>query len=566
MRTSLWTPPIAGTKAVPKRTGRSRRELKSAIDFYRKHSGLIQDEHSKILHALQSVEYSEHTVHPLRLHLWSHPASPCTPSLDELEDRHKKWFSVCKLDMASAKESLDELKQIQDRVSDLWLRTGATLPTRDADQRVALEATQTALKHMLSRKDITTYLHTMALLIYSSRKALEYSAHLLSLWVHVGKTHPGDIFREMDTRQQVLWSAFALSYDQQTWNLLMACPWTVACALHLLAVDAPNPLTNRRSGSVPTNSEAMECTESDGGERNIRVLSGDPARPPTSDAVFAAVGSALAQRMLEGCFRLSVVRSENSRLVEAVWPFKNVEGQDHKRSLHINFVSDTSGHGIEEPDVIEMIRDYWKKKASSNNDCWLDEGFEALSKLADTSELSDNHLHMSLGRPKAHCECILAQHWVARRHLTNQVIPLIGTSSHVCTTCITFLRAVLDYADNQSEAHGGGSTTWDDLERVVPGRRYAFRLCMVPKQSPIQVKKRVANELAAQLKRKLKSGWMIALLEKTLRTARGEDVGSDSYRREPDRNWFLYEGADANEFEPILRRGYEGPEEDAEED
>lgn len=496
---------------MPKRTGRSRRNLKSAIDFYRKHSGKIQNEHSLISHALRSIEYSSCTVHPLRPHLWSQPASLCTPSLDELEDQHKKWFPEYKLDTAPVKESLRDLKQIQDRISHLWLRTGATLPKGDADPCIALEAAQRTLKHMPFRKDITTYLHTMALLVYSSRKSLEYSARLLSLWVHVAKTHRGAMFREMDTRRQVLRSAFAFSYEERTWGILMLCPWTVACALHLLADDATEPRTKRRSASVPTTPEAMECTES-----------GGTARPPKSDALFAAVGSALVQRMLEDCFRLAVTRSENNRLLHVVRPFIAAEGQEHKRSIHIDFVSDMSGHGIGEADVIQMIREYWKEQAFSDTCYWLREESELLFDLADTPALSDTLLHMNLGRPKAHCECILAQHWMARRHLTNQVFPHIGVSAHACRTCRHFLWAVLLHTDKHPTAYGPDFTMYDASRRMIPGTRGAYHLCMVPQQSPIPVKERVADQLLDHVMVELSmSDRLITALKEELTTARG---------------------------------------------
>jgi hypothetical protein len=172
---------------MPKKTGHSKK-LQFAIDFYRQNLGKIQNEHAQILLVLRAIESPKYTT-------------TCTPELSQLE-----------LNVAPAKDSLDDLKQIEDLISDLWLRTGATSPTPDADPRVVQRPTT---------ENITSYLHTMALLIYSSRTALEYLARMFSLWVHISKTHRGDLFREMDTRQEVLWCSLALCYEQQTWNALM---------------------------------------------------------------------------------------------------------------------------------------------------------------------------------------------------------------------------------------------------------------------------------------------------------------------------------------------------------
>ena len=192
---------------MPKKTGHSKK-LQFAIDFYHQNLGKIQDEHAQILLVLRAIEPPKYTT-------------TCTPELSQLEYQHEKWFSDCKLNVAPAKDSLDGLKQIEDLISDLWLRTGATSPTPDADPRVALEAAQNSLAQRPTTENITSYPHTMALLIYSSRKALEYLARMFSLWVHIGKTHRGDLFRETNTKQEVLWCSLALCYEQQTWNALM---------------------------------------------------------------------------------------------------------------------------------------------------------------------------------------------------------------------------------------------------------------------------------------------------------------------------------------------------------
>ncbi|KAG8160191.1 hypothetical protein KVR01_009727 [Diaporthe batatas] len=505
---------------MPETTGRSRRKLESAIDFYNNHSDKIHKEHPGILTALRYIQDPEHqsTLHPLRLHFWGQPGLR-TPALGKLEDQHRKWFSHCKLDFAPAKESLEDLKRIQDRVSDLWLRTGADLATHDADPRIALEAAQSTLKHMPSEENITSYLHTMALLVYSTRKALEYSAHLLSLWVDIGRSHGGTLLEEKDTRQEILRCCAEFFNEQQAWPLLMSCPWTVAFALHLLADDSP---------------EAMEHPERDDGEGNIRILSGNPARPPKFAAVFVAVDNTLVKCMLKSCFRLNTTKNEDKHLMWSVRPFINCADHGYKRSIHINFISDTSGHEIEESDVLQMIRQYWREQDTLKCRTLAEEGFLLLSQLADTRELLDDHLHMKFSRPKAHCECILAQHWMARRHLTNQLFPLIGTSSHTCQTCDSFLRAMLVHTNTLPTAHDQEFAESDALERMIPGTANAYRLCMVPEQSPTPVKEAVAGELMCRVRMQLRRNKVLHMLEEQVREASRGDIDSDSHRREFD--------------------------------
>lgn len=501
---------------MPEKTSCSKK-LSPAINFYLENSEKIQKEHSQIRYVLRTIKSPEHTAHPLRMRLWSQAATTCIPGLSELEDQCKKWFSDCELNLASARDSLEDLERIQGRISDLWLRKGTFSPTCDADPLVALKAAQNSLKQGQTTENITSYLHTMALLVYSSRKALEYLACMFSLWVDIGKTQHGELFRELNTRREVLSCSLALCYAQRTWNALMKCPWTVTCAIHLLAEH------NAKQ-------ERMEYAVSDNEEDNIRVLSGNPARPRKSAGVFTAVDSRRLQRMLEGCFRLTVMRRENTQLVAVVKPFIGDGSQKHKRSVTIDFVSEMGGHGIKEEDVVQIIREYWKREASSNTYKSTRPGFQLLSELADTSsELSDKYLNMDFGQPKVHCECILAQHWMANRQLTNQAFPLIGVSNYTCRTCNTFLREVVRHTREQRADFGPEFLTCDALERMIPGRTDVYRLCMVPEQSPTQIKKAVSDSLLSEVKGKLcLNQGLMAVLKWKLSRARGEGIDQDT--------------------------------------
>lgn len=511
---------------MPEWTGHSEK-LQSTIDFYREHSAQIQKEHSRILFALHTIEYALYTVHPLRICLWSQvDGTTFTPELSQLQDQHEKWFSDCDIDMTAARDSFDELAQVHERVYDLWLTTGGTPTALGADPYDALEAAQDALEQSQTTEKITSYLYTMALMIHSSRKALEHLIHMFSLWVEIGETHNGHVLDELDTRMEITWCSMALYSAQTTWNELMKCPWTVACALHLLAEDpnAPTPPTNHRKERMPAEGKHVEDTQ----DKDImQVLNSDPARPPRAAPVFAAVDNKLVQEMLEGCFRLDAVmrRQNEAHGVLQAFTVGKADSENDERFVHISFVSDNDGQRIDETDVIEMIREYWKSQASANTDTRAQKGFDILSELAGTSELSQHHLHMNLGRPKVHCECVLAQHWMGKPQRANQAFPVIGLSRHACGTCKLFLEAVLEHVCEQPAHY---------MKRVIPGARDAFCLCMVPEQSPPMVKKAVADRLLHKLRMRLRDDELTTFLEGQLDAARGDAVGSISHRRGSD--------------------------------
>jgi hypothetical protein len=70
------------------------------------------------------------------------------------------------------------------------------------------------------------------------------------------------------------------------------------------------------------------------------------------------------------------------------------ESQGHKGSVSINFVSDMSGPEIEQTGLIQIIREYWKKEASSNADRWAREGIQAPVRACRHARLD--------GKPFAH--------------------------------------------------------------------------------------------------------------------------------------------------------------------
>lgn len=514
---------------MPAWTGHSEK-LQSTIDFYRENSVQIQREHSRVLYAFHTIEYALYTVHPLRICLWREDGGPdsrttLTPELSKLEDQHEKWFSDCDIDVTPARDSLEELSQIHDRVSDLWLTTGGTPTSVDADPYDALEAAQDALEWSQTTENITSYLYTMALMIHSSRKALEHLVDMFSLWVEIGETHSGHLLEEYDTRLEITWCSMALYSAQVTWNQLMKCPWTVACALHLLAEDpsTTEPPTNRCQECVPAEGEDVEDEEDKNDNEIMQVLNSDPARPPRFASVFAAVDNTQVRDMLEGCFRLdAVVRRQNEAhgVIEAFTVGK-ADSESDEKPVHISFVSEKDNHRIDKTDVMEMIREYWKKEASANTDTHAQRGFDILSELADTPELSQHHLYMSLGRPKVHCECVLAQHWIDRPGRANQAFPVIGLSRYACGTCRLFLEAVLEHVCEQPVRA---------MKRVIPGARDAFCLCMIPEQSPPEVKKAVADALLHKLRTQLRDDKIATFLEGQL-DAHGDAVDSNGHRR-----------------------------------
>lgn len=507
-------------------------KLQSSIDFYCENSAQIQKEHPRILVALRTIEHAMYTVHPLRMCIWSqYGSSFVVPELSQLEDQYEKWFSDCDINVTPTRESLDELSQISDRVSDLWLTASGTPTNSRAEPQDALEAAQNSLEQSQTTEKITSYLHTMALLIHSSRKSLEYLLHLFSLWVEIAETHSGDFLRESDTRLELTWCSMALYSAQLTWNELMKCPWTVAFVLHLLAEDPNTPRrhTNHRQERVLAERKDAEDAEDENEQDLDQVLCSDPTRPPRFASVFAAVDSTLVQDMLEGCFRLDSVmrRQHEAHGVITTVTGGTADGQNDRKLVHMIFASDKSKHRIDETEIVQIIRDYWKKEASFNTDTLAQEGFDLLSALAGTPELSQHHLHMNLDHPKVHPECILAQRWIDKPQRSNQAFPVIGLSRYACGTCKLFLEAVLEDVCEQPARF---------LKRMIPGTRDVFCLCMVPEKSSPDVKETVADGLLHKLSMQLRDDRVTAFLEERLNAAAGGESGVDrsGYRRGSD--------------------------------
>lgn len=461
--------------------------------FYRKNSDQIQKEHARILSALRTIEYASYTVHPLRICLWSqYGTSILAPELSKLEEQHEKWFSDCDIDVNPARESLHELSQIEDHVSDLWLTTSKTPTNYRADPHDALEAAQNSIQQSQTRGKITSYMYTMALVVHSSRKALEYLLHMSSLWAEIGESHSEDLLRETDTRTQVTWCFMALCNAQKTWNGLMKCPWTVACALHLLSGDhdARKRPTDRRQAHVAAESNDMAGAEDRDKGDILQVLNSDRANDRAIRkkfaSVFAAVDRISVRGLLKGCFRLdSVMRQQNeAHAVIAAFTGCMADSQSDEKPVHITFATDQGNRRIDKSDVIQIIREFWKEEALLNTYEGAQIGFGILSALADTPELLQHHLHMNWDTPKAHPECILAQHCIDNPQRTKQAFPVIGLSRYACGTCKLFLQAV-------------------SKEDLITGTKDAFCVCMVPEQSLPEVKEEVANQLLRKLRMQL---------------------------------------------------------------
>lgn len=466
------------------------------INFYRRNSEQIQKEHHRILSALRTIEYASHAVHPLRICLWSqHGTSILAPELSKLEEQHKKWFSDCDINVTSARESLNELSQIEDHVSDLWLTTSETPTSSRADPHDALEAAQSSLKQSQTPEKITSYAYTMALLVHSSRKALEHLLHMLSLWAEIGETHNGDLLREMDTRAEVISCSTAIYNAQNTWHELMKCPWTVACALHLLQ--------DPYAGKLLTNPKDVEEAEDKDRGDILQVLNNDRLTTKEFASVLAAVGIYSMQDMLKSCFKLdSVLRQQNgAHAVITAFTGGMADNQSDEKLVRIKFVSDQGKQRIDKTDVVQIIREFWKEEALLNTHERAQMGFDILSALADTPELLQHHLHMNLDTPKVHPECILAQHWIDNPQRIKQAFPVIGLTRYACGTCKVFLQAV-------------------SREVSITGTKDAFCVCMVPEQSLPHVKEEVANTLLFRLRMQLGDFHVRYSLRKQLDAAR----------------------------------------------
>lgn len=333
----------------------------------------------------------------------------------------------------------------------------------------------------------------MALLVHSSRKALEYLLHMSSLWAEIGEVHGEDLLREKDTRTEVTWCFMALCNAQKTWNELMKCPWTVACALHLLSgdPDARKRPADRRRACVAVESNDMAGAEDRDKGYILQVLNSDRANDRATRKKFASVFTAVdrislrdssVRGLLKGCFRLdSVMRQQNeAHAVIAAFTGCMADNQSDEKPVHIRFASDQGNHRIDKSDVIQIIREFWKEEALLDTHEGAQIGFGILSELADTPELLQHHLHMDLDAPKVHPECILAQHWIDNPQRIKQAFPVIGLSRYSCGTCKLFLQAV-------------------SKEALITGTKDVFCVCMVPEQSPPKVKEEVANQLLRKL-------------------------------------------------------------------
>lgn len=113
----------------------------------------------------------------------------------------------------------------------------------------------------------------------------------------------------MDTRVELTMCSMALYSAQITWNELMKCPWTLACALYLREGDAdsPKPTPDRRQECVPAVSKDADKDKSD----TLQVLNIDRGRPKKFAPVFAAIDRIPVQDMLESSIKLdSVMRRQ----------------------------------------------------------------------------------------------------------------------------------------------------------------------------------------------------------------------------------------------------------------
>lgn len=461
------------------------------VSLYLRNSNQIQKEHPRILSALRTIEYASYTVHPLRTCLWSQHGTPIlAPELSKLEEQHEKLFSDCDINATPARESLNELSQIEDHVSDLWLTTSETPTNYRADPHDALEAAQNSLKESQTTEKITSYMYTMALLVHSSRKALEHLLHMFSLWAEIGEIHSGDFLREMDTRAEVISCSTAICNAQNTWNELMKCPWTVACALHLITDPYADP------------KDVEEAEDKDKGDI-LQVLNNDRVATKEFASVLAAVGICSVQSMLKSCFKLDSVMRQQTEAHAIITAFTGgmADSQSDKKPVHITFASDQGKQRIDKTDVVQIIREYWKEEALRNNDTRAQRGFDILSALADTPELLQHHLHMNLDTPKVHPECILAQHWIDNPQRIKQTFPAIGISRYACGTCTLFLQAV-------------------SKDVLITGTKDAFCVCMVPEKSHPNVKEEVANQLLYRLRMQLGDFHVRYSLRKQLDAAR----------------------------------------------
>ncbi|KAL1845536.1 hypothetical protein Daus18300_014511 [Diaporthe australafricana] len=498
------------------------------MDFYHWNRDSIRKEFGGILGACKKIGLHLHTVHPLRKHLGGaiEPGKHVTPDIDWLKQAAETRFGDCKISICQAESILGLLRSAEfvRLVDDLWLTGEKPSSNSGIDPLEALRKKQQSLDESPTYSEDTetskgnedtethNYLGAMAILIYSSWKSLEYLTELFSLWVDIARNHSGVVLEDHKVQIQVLSCSRALLNAQVTWNTLMGCPWTVAWALHLLC-----------SYTTPSHPQvdAEDVNETDDGYATDL----ETTRPAKFARVFYELDHFPIRRLLEECFRLDAVIRRQWEAQEEFVP----SGGNRARKVDISLASNRGPVRVEQSDLMQNIRNYWKTQAASNPDDEVREAFDILLQLPASSE---QNLGMRLGIPKAHCECIVVQDWVSKR---NRALPAIGASRPVCGTCEYFLGAVFQHVYKQVPCS-------HLMKRMVPGTGNAFRLCTVPEQSPILVKQAVAERLLGELSRQLTSNRVWKCLRKKLEGARGSGV-PDQNRGDPS--------DDSDSWEPL---------------
>ncbi|KAL1863964.1 hypothetical protein Daus18300_007929 [Diaporthe australafricana] len=493
----------------PKHPSALRKKYVHAVTFYITNLKAIKDnakkEDKNIDTAMDIIKSAEHSVHPLWRSVHGDDTETVTPTIDDCrghfqtnqwEERLSEQFNRA---LKSADRCAKELKAITKEVRGLRSPENKTIPDRPqldlhGNVRSKLAALFTALVH----KDQTrcmNYLRWMAILIYSTMKSIQFLTHVIDAWTIVlgGSSQVNECPpRAMMHALQCSKALFGL---QRVLNHILRAPWTVACALHLLRVR-PKKASGGRKRSTPGDDSGDKHTVDEKDELNDADI--ESSRPSKHVEVFRAVKNKTVRSLLENSFRVDAIHRRHlgaQAIINKFWPGGKI--------LDIEFVSNRGGRRIQKEALRQTIREYWRQNAECEPREDAREGLGLLLRLSELPQFNENDIGLDLSIPKAHCECMLAQHWFSTE-FSRYTTPAIGVSRNACGTCTLFFKAVRNQMCPETP-----------LEEMIPGTRDAFWPCMIPEKTPEKIKREVSDGLREKLMEQLSRDDVVNALKRS---------------------------------------------------
>lgn len=474
------------------------------------------------------------------------------------------------VDHGSMDDARSKLDRVRERINQVWNKV--TQKSRDGSQSDIRSEARDPLRYFLAGIHDTvapsdteardqTYLDLMVLMVYTARLSIQVCLKALESLRSGFKSQK---FRNEEEAKQVIFVVKALNNAQVVWHQLLKAPWSLACCLHLLVAspatvvqpsdttasrqefqrpqsqDGPNPVQLQDHGHQMANvadvfvddhhnvdNDPFVSKHPDGDDENnvdeeAKAVDDDPEHDDEADKklyydvpepihpVLQKVQVPAVKAMMEQSFRLgSVTRRQHEAETDIVSIIdRSMRNTQQPESFSMEFMGNTSTRSYNQGEILKLVEDYWRRMPTSEKSR---EGFALLSDIARTKRVKD--LGLSLGPPRAHCECILAQRYNSQYPST---LPPIGVSRVACGTCSLFIDAMLD------KVYQGKKPS---IERIVPGTRSdAFWPCSVPGGTPPEVTQSVAERLHKKLEERLGEEEIITSLRRYKQWAEGGEV------------------------------------------